>query len=111
MNALREAGKETLVQQRTGLLLNPYFSASKFSWILQEIPDGQARAGAGELAVGTIDSWLIFNLTEGASHVTDVSNASRTMLMNIHSGAWDPRASDALRHSGSRSAKDQTKQR
>jgi glycerol kinase len=90
MNALRQAGKETLVQQRTGLLLDPYFSASKMSWILQEIPDGQARAAARDLAVGTIDSWLIFKLTGGASHVTDVSNASRTMLMNIHSGGWDP---------------------
>jgi glycerol kinase len=90
MNALREAGKEPLVQQRTGLLLDPYFSASKFRWILEEIPDGQARAAAGELAVGTIDSWLIFKLTGGASHVTDVSNASRTMLMNIRSGDWDP---------------------
>ena len=90
MNAMRQAGKETLVQQRTGLLLDPYFSASKFRWILQEVPDGQARAAGGELAVGTIDSWLIFKLTGGASHVTDVSNASRTMLMNIHNGGWDP---------------------
>jgi glycerol kinase len=90
MNSLREAGKESLVQQRTGLLLDPYFSASKMSWILQEIPDGRKRAAAGELAAGTIDSWLIFKLTGGAAHVTDVSNASRTMLMNIHSGGWDP---------------------
>jgi glycerol kinase len=89
MNALREAGKESLVQQRTGLLLDPYFSASKIRWILQEIPDGQARAEAGELAAGTIDSWLIYKLTGGASHVTDVSNASRTMLMNIRKGDWD----------------------
>ncbi len=89
MNALREAGKEPLVQQRTGLLLDPYFSASKIRWILQEIPDGQARAEAGELAAGTIDSWLIYKLTGGASHVTDVSNASRTMLMNIRKGDWD----------------------
>ena len=90
MNALREAGKEALVQQRTGLLLDPYFSASKFRWILQEIPDGQERAEAGDLAVGTIDSWLIYKLTGGSSHLTDVSNASRTMLMNIRSGDWDP---------------------
>ena len=90
MNALREAGKEPLIQQRTGLLLDPYFSASKIRWILQEIPDGQARAEAGELAAGTIDSWLIYKLTGGASHVTDVSNASRTMLMNIRKGDWDP---------------------
>jgi glycerol kinase len=89
MNALREGGKEPLIQQRTGLLLDPYFSASKINWILREIPDGYVRAASGELAAGTIDSWLIFKLTGGALHVTDVSNASRTMLMNIHSGAWD----------------------
>lgn len=90
MQALRETGREALVQQRSGLLLDPYFSASKMRWILQEIPDGQARAASGMLAAGTIDSWLIFKLTGGASHVTDVSNASRTMLMNIRSGDWDP---------------------
>ena len=84
MSALRDAGKEALIQSRTGLLLDPYFSASKLHWILREIPDGQSRAASGELAAGTIDSWLIFQLTGGASHVTDVSNASRTMLMNIH---------------------------
>ena len=89
MAALREAGKELLVQTRTGLLLDPYFSASKLHWILREIPDGHARAASGELAAGTIDSWLVFKLTGGACHVTDVSNASRTMLMNIHTGAWD----------------------
>lgn len=90
MNALREAGKEPLVQQRTGLLLDPYFSASKFAWILDNVPQGRARAASGELAAGTIDSWLIFRLSGGASHVTDVSNASRTMLMNIRDGGWDP---------------------
>jgi len=90
MQALREAGREALVQQKSGLLLDPYFSASKMRWILQEIPDGQTRAASGKLAAGTIDSWLIFKLTGGAAHVTDVSNASRTMLMNIRSGDWDP---------------------
>jgi glycerol kinase len=89
MNALRESGKEPLVQQRTGLLLDPYFSASKIQWTLQNIPNGQARAVAGELAAGTIDSWLIWKLSGGATHVTDVSNASRTMLMNIRAGGWD----------------------
>jgi len=89
MSALRDAGKEPLIQSRTGLLLDPYFSASKLHWILREIPNGHARAASGELAAGTIDSWLIFQLTGGASHVTDVSNASRTMLMNIHTGCWD----------------------
>jgi len=88
--ALREGGKEPLIQQRTGLLLDPYFSASKLHWILRQVPDGHARAVAGELAAGTIDSWLIFKLTGGREHVTDVSNASRTMLMNVRIGAWDP---------------------
>ena len=90
MSAFREAGREQLVQHRTGLLLDPYFSASKLAWILQNIPDGQARAESGELAAGTIDSWLIWKLSGGSSHVTDVSNASRTMLMNIRTGGWDP---------------------
>jgi glycerol kinase len=90
MSALREGGKEPFIQQRCGLVLDSYFSASKMHWILRQIPNGHARAAAGELAAGTIDSWLIFKLTSGRSHVTDVSNASRTMLMNIRSGKWDP---------------------
>ena len=89
VSALHQGGKEVLIQQRTGLLLDPYFSASKLHWILRQIPDGHARAAAGELAAGTIDSWLIFKLTGGREHVTDVSNASRTMLMNVRTGAWD----------------------
>lgn len=90
VSALREGGKEPLIQQRTGLLLDPYFSASKLHWILRQVPDGRARAAAGELAAGTIDSWIIYQLTGGKSHVTDVSNASRTMLMNVRTGEWDP---------------------
>jgi len=90
MRALRAEGKEAFVQERTGLLLDPYFSASKVRWILEHIPDGPNRAASGELAAGTIDSWLIHKLTGGASHVTDVTNASRTMLMNIRDGGWDP---------------------
>ncbi|MEI6035597.1 MAG: glycerol kinase GlpK [Verrucomicrobiae bacterium] len=90
ISALREAGKEALIQQRTGLLLDPYFSASKLHWILRQIPDGHARAAGGELAAGTVDSWMIFKLTGGREHVTDVSNASRTMLMNVRTGEWDP---------------------
>ena len=89
VSALHQGGKEVLIQQRTGLLLDPYFSASKLHWILRQIPDGHARAAAGELAAGTIDSWLIFKLTGGREHVTDVSNASRTMLMNVRTAAWD----------------------
>jgi glycerol kinase len=87
VTALREAGKEPLIQQRTGLLLDPYFSASKLHAILREIPDGHARAASGELAAGTIDSWLIFKLS--GAHLTDVTNASRTMLMNLRTGEWD----------------------
>jgi glycerol kinase len=89
MDALREGGKEPLVQQKTGLVLDSYFSASKLHWLLRSVPDARARAAAGELAAGTIDSWLIFKLTGGCEHVTDVTNASRTMLMNIHGGDWD----------------------
>lgn len=90
MTALREAGKEPFIQQKTGLVLDSYFSASKLHWLLRQIPDARARAANGELAAGTIDSWLIFKLTGGREHVTDVTNACRTMLMNIHSGEWDP---------------------
>ncbi|MEI8312103.1 MAG: glycerol kinase GlpK [Verrucomicrobiota bacterium] len=90
LSALREGGKEVIIQQRTGLLLDAYFSASKLHWILRQVPDGHVRAAAGELAAGTIDSWLIFKLTGGREHVTDVSNASRTMLMNVRTAAWDP---------------------
>jgi glycerol kinase len=89
MDALRAEGREALVQERTGLLLDPYFSASKIRWILGEIPNGHTRALIGELAVGTIDSWLIYKLSGGKTHVTDMSNASRTMLMNIRLGCWD----------------------
>lgn len=90
MTALREAGKEPFIQQKAGLVLDSYFSASKLHWLLRQIPDARARAAKGELAAGTIDSWLIFKLTGGREHVTDVTNACRTMLMNIHSGDWDP---------------------
>ena len=87
--ALREAGQEPLVRNRAGLLLDPYFSASKLHWILRETPGAQRRAEAGELAAGTIDSWLVWQLTGGKEHLSDVTNASRTMLMDIRRGAWD----------------------
>lgn len=90
MTALREAGKEPLIQKKTGLVLDSYFSASKLHWVLRQVPNARERAAAGELAAGTIDSWLIFKLTGGREHLTDVTNASRTMLMNIHGGDWDP---------------------
>ncbi len=78
-----------LIQQKTGLRMNPYFSASKIRFILDNIPDGQERAEKGELLFGTIDSWLIYKMTNGKSHYTDVSNASRTMLYNIFDMKWD----------------------
>ena len=78
------------IRDRTGLVIDPYFSATKLRWVLDHIPNGQRRAEAGELCFGTVDSWLIFRLTGGRTHVTDVTNASRTMLLNIHDLAWDP---------------------
>src|SRR5229473_2493306 len=77
------------VQQKTGLLIDAYFSASKIRWILDNVPGARARAVAGTLAFGTVDTWLVWKLTGGRRHVTDVSNASRTMLFNIHTLAWD----------------------
>lgn len=87
--ALREAGHEGMVTDRTGLLLDPYFSGTKVKWILDHVPGARARAEAGELAFGTVDSFLIWKLTGGRSHVTDATNAARTMLYNIRTGAWD----------------------
>lgn len=87
--ALAAAGHEAMVTQKTGLLLDAYFSATKLSWLLDNVPNGRARAERGELAFGTIDSWLIWNLTGGRQHVTDASNASRTLLFNIHTERWD----------------------
>ncbi|WP_028601658.1 glycerol kinase GlpK [Ottowia thiooxydans] len=87
--ALRRAGKAGLIQRKTGLVLDSYFSATKLEWLLDHIPGIRARAEAGELAFGTVDSWLIWNLTGGQVHATDASNASRTLLMNIHSLQWD----------------------
>ncbi|HEX3673430.1 MAG TPA: glycerol kinase GlpK [Rhizomicrobium sp.] len=86
---LRDAGHESDVAARTGLLLDPYFSATKLEWLLDHIPGARARAEKGELAFGTIDSWLIFKLTGGAVHATDLTNASRTMLLDLASLAWD----------------------
>jgi glycerol kinase len=86
---LREQGHEALVRERTGLRLDPYFSATKLRWMLDHVPGVRARAEAGELAFGTVDTWLIWQLTAGQRHVTDISNASRTLLLNIHTGQWD----------------------
>lgn len=86
---LKEIGTATSIQQRTGLIVDPYFSATKLAWILDQVPQAREQAERGELAFGTIDSWLAYRLTAGTQHVTDVSNASRTMLFNIHTGQWD----------------------
>ena len=86
---LREQGKEVLIQSRTGLLVDAYFSGTKLKWLLDEVPGARAQAERGELAFGTIDSWLMWQLTAGTVHATDVSNASRTMLFNVHSNQWD----------------------
>lgn len=86
---LRAEGCEPLIQQRTGLLLDPYFSGSKVAWILDNVPGARQRAEGGELAFGTVDSWLVWKLTGGRLHLTDATNASRTLLYNIHTGQWD----------------------
>jgi glycerol kinase len=86
---LKRAGHEETIQKKTGLVIDAYFSASKLRWLLDNVPGARTRAVRGELAFGTIDSWLLWNLTGGNLHVTDPSNASRTMLYNIHTGRWD----------------------
>lgn len=86
---LREEGHEPLVTERTGLILDPYFSGTKIGWILDHVPGARARAERGELAFGTVDSWLLWKLTGGKVHATDATNAARTLLFNIHSGEWD----------------------
>ena len=86
---LRNEGHAGLIQQKTGLVLDAYFSATKLEWLLNEVPGARARADKGELAFGTMDAWLVWNLTGGRVHVTDVSNASRTLLFNLHSMQWD----------------------
>jgi glycerol kinase len=85
---LRTTGAEPMVRKKTGLLFDPYFSATKIAWLLDHVPGARARAEAGELAFGTVDSWLVYRLTGGKVHVTDASNASRTLLMDIHEGDW-----------------------
>ena len=86
---LRRDGAEAIVHARTGLVLDPYFSATKIAWILDHVPHARQRAEAGELAFGTIESWLVWKLTAGRCHVTDITNASRTLILNIHTRQWD----------------------
>lgn len=88
-NSLKQQGLEPLVQERTGLLLDPYFSASKIRWLLDSVPGARAQAEAGELAFGTVDSYLLWRLSNGQRHQTDATNASRTSLFNIHQQCWD----------------------
>ena len=87
--ALKKRGLEARISERTGLLIDPYFSATKLQWLLDRIPDAREQAQGGELAFGTVDSWLIFRLTGGRVHATDVTNASRTMLFDLHTLQWD----------------------
>ena len=87
--ALKADGSEALITERTGLIADSYFSATKVAWILDHVEGARARAEAGDLAFGTVDSWLLWHLTGGRRHVTDATNASRTMLCNIDTGQWD----------------------
>jgi len=86
---LKSQGLESLIRDRTGLVIDAYFSASKLKWILDQVPGARSRAEKGELALGTVDAWLVWKLTGGKLHLTDSTNASRTMLYNIHEGKWD----------------------
>ncbi len=86
---LKRRGLEPLFREKTGLVLDPYFSASKLRWILKNVPGAMLRAQRGELAFGTVDTWLVWKLTDGKCHVTDVTNASRTLMFNIHTCQWD----------------------
>jgi glycerol kinase len=88
-DALRAQGKAALIQRKTGLVIDAYFSGTKLEWLLDNVPGARARAERGELAFGTVDSWLVWNLTKGRVHATDASNASRTLLFNLHTQAWD----------------------
>ena len=88
-DSLKAKGLTDMIRQKTGLIIDAYFSATKIKWILDNVPGARARAEAGKLRFGTVDTWLIWNLTRGGCHVTDVSNASRTMLFDINSLTWD----------------------
>jgi len=94
--ALRERGLAQTIQEKTGLLVDAYFSGTKLQWILDQVPDARAMAAQGELAFGTVDSWLLWQLTGGRVHATDVSNAARTMLFNVHTNRWDTQLLQAM---------------
>ena len=93
---LRAEGKAEIIRQKTGLVLDAYFSGTKIGWILDNVPGARARAEAGELLFGTVDSWLIWNFSKRGAHLTDPSNAGRTLLFNIHTGQWDDELLDLL---------------
>lgn len=93
-DSLKVAGKDKLIQQKTGLIVDSYFSATKIKWILDHVAGAREKANKGELCFGTIDTWLLWKLTKGQVHATDVSNASRTMLLNIHTLQWDGELQD-----------------
>ena len=95
-DGLKEDGKANIFREKTGLVLDAYFSGTKVEWLLDHVEGARTLAEHGDLAFGTIDSWLIWNLTGGKKHVTDVTNASRTLLCNIHTGEWDPSLLDLL---------------
>ena len=95
--ALRAQGMAPVIQQKTGLLVDAYFSGTKLQWILDQVDGARAQAQAGDLLFGTVDCWLLWKLTDGAVHATDVSNAARTMLFNVHSNTWDTELLEALR--------------
>src|SRR4029434_1737929 len=86
---LKQDGHGDFIRERTGLVIDAYFSGSKVAWILDNVPGARAKAEAGKLAFGTIDSWLVWQLTSDSTHITDVTNASRTMLFNINTLTWD----------------------
>lgn len=99
---IKRQGLAAEIAEKTGLVVDAYFSATKLAWILDHVPGSRERAERGELLAGTIDSWLIWKLTGGAVHATDVTNASRTMLFNLHERKWDERLIKVLhppRHS------------
>jgi len=94
---LKAAGHEALFREKTGLLLDPYFSGTKLAWLLDHVPGARRRAARGELAFGTVDSWLLWRLTGGRIHATDATNAARTLLYNLRTGTWDPELLKILR--------------
>ena len=95
-NTLKQQGLETFFRDKTGLVIDPYFSGTKIRWLLDTVPGARAKAEAGRLAFGTVDTWLVWQLTQGKKHITDVTNASRTLLLNLRTGEWDQDLLDVL---------------